>query len=623
MCGIAGFCSFEGNLLQNAGFWQEILIAMRTAVAHRGKDNSGEYLCEHTGMSHARLAIRDIALGAQPLLRKVGGQEYAIVYNGEIYNVEEIKPQLEKAGYQFQTTTDTEVILYAYIEYGADFVSRLNGIYAFAIWDGNRKQLLLYRDRLGVKPLFYTVKDDMLIFGSEIKVLFCHPYIRPEIDLDSFREIFGLGPARTPGNGVFKGINEVLPGHYQVFTKDGLKNKRYWQLEALEHTDNYDQTVETVSFLVQDAITRQLVSDVPICSFLSGGIDSSVVTAVAANSLQNDGVRLNTFSFDFNENDSYFSANAFQPERDRPFVDLMLKNYDLRHTYLECSETDLVDLLYSVVDAKDLPGMADVDASLLYFCSLVAKYNKVALTGECSDEIFGGYPWFYKDELLNVKGFPWSRDLSMRTAFLAPDFVAELQLQEYVNDRYRDTVKSVPTLANETPAAAKHREITYLNIVWFMQTLLDRMDRMSMFCGLEARVPYADHRIVEYVFNVPWGMKYRNNVAKSLLRESCKDLLPEPILQRRKSPYPKTYHPNYERLLSQRLQDIVDNPNSPIIPLIDKKKLLSFLKAPVEYGKPWFGQLMAAPQLLAYFIQVNYWLEKYTHSFVDKGKLFL
>ncbi|HHV64057.1 MAG TPA: asparagine synthase (glutamine-hydrolyzing) [Peptococcaceae bacterium] len=623
MCGIAGFCSFAGSFLQDIGFWQEILVAMRTAVAHRGRDSSGEYLCEHTGMSHARLAIRDLALGIQPLVSKVGGQEYAIVYNGEIYNVEEIKPQLENAGYQFQTTTDTEVILCAYIEYGADFVNRLNGIYAFAIWDGNKKQLLLYRDRLGVKPLFYTVKNDMLIFGSEIKALFCHPFVCPEIDIDSFREIFGLGPARTPGNGVFKGIYEVMPGHYQVFSRGGLRNIRYWQLEAREHTDDYEQTVETVSFLVQDAITRQLVSDVPVCSFLSGGIDSSIVTAVAANCLGSNGVRLNTFSFDFKGNESYFSANAFQPERDRPFVELMLGNYDLRHTYLECNETDLVDLLYTAVDAKDLPGMADVDASLLFFCSLVAKCNKVALTGECADEIFGGYPWFYKDELLNVKGFPWSKDLSMRMAFLAPDFVKELQLQEYVSDKYWDTLKSVPTLANETPAAIKHREITYLNIVWFMQTLLDRMDRMSMYSGLEARVPFADHRIVEYVYNVPWNMKYRNNMAKSLLREAGKNYLPEGILQRKKSPYPKTYHPNYERLLSQRLQDIVYDPNSPIIPLIDKKKLLSFLKAPIEYGKPWFGQLMAAPQLLAYFIQINYWLEKYTHYFVDKEQVFL
>lgn len=623
MCGIAGFCSYAGNFLQNAGLWRKTLVAMRTAIAHRGRDSSGEYLCEHAGLSHGRLAIRDLALGTQPLVRKVDGLEYVIVYNGEIYNVEEIKPQLKNAGYQFQTTSDTEVILYAYLKYGAGFVSRLNGIYAFAIWDGSKKQLLLYRDRLGVKPLFYTVKNDMLIFASEIKALFCHPFVSPETDADSFREIFGIGPARTPGNGVFKDIYEIMPGHYQVFSKSGLKKKRYWQLEARKHEDNFSQTIATVSFLVRDAITRQLVSDVPICSFLSGGIDSSIVTAVAADCLRDSGVKLNTFSFDFKDNDAYFSANTFQPERDRPFVDLMLMNYDLQHTYLECSEKELVDLLYVAVDAKDLPGMADVDASLLYFCSRVAKYNKVALTGECADEIFGGYPWFYQDELLNVKGFPWSANISARTVFLSSDFVRELRLQEYVNDKYWDTIKSAPTLAKETTAAAKHREITYLCIVWFMQTLLDRMDRMSMYCGLEARVPFADHRIVEYVYNVPWSMKYRNNVAKSLLREACRDLLPEAILLRKKSPYPKTYHPNYERLLSQRLQDIVSNPNSPIIRFIDKKKLLTFLKAPAEYGKPWFGQLMAAPQLLAYFIQVNYWLEKYTHYSVDKEKVFL
>ncbi|HHX73450.1 MAG TPA: asparagine synthase (glutamine-hydrolyzing), partial [Firmicutes bacterium] len=359
MCGIAGFCSFAGNFLQQDGFWRKTLVAMRAAVARRGRDSSGEYLCEHAGMSHARLAIRDLELGAQPLVRKAGGHEFAIVYNGEIYNVEELKPQMVNAGYRFYTATDTEVILCAYLAYGAGFVNRLNGIFAFAIWDGSKKQLLLYRDRLGVKPLFYTLQDDMLVFGSEIKALFCHPFVSPEITTDSFRELFGLGPARTPGNGVFKDIYEVLPGHYQVFAQSGLKAKKYWQLAAREHTDNFSRTTATVSYLVRDAITRQLVSDVPVCSFLSGGIDSSIVTAVAADRLRESGARLNTFSFDFTGNDAYFSANAFQPERDRPFVDLMLKRYDVRHTYLECGEEDLADLLYAAVDAKDLPGMAD------------------------------------------------------------------------------------------------------------------------------------------------------------------------------------------------------------------------------------------------------------------------
>ncbi|NCC86875.1 MAG: asparagine synthase (glutamine-hydrolyzing) [Clostridia bacterium] len=611
MCGIAGFCSFERDFLQNGELWNKTLIDMRSSIAHRGKDSEGEYLKEHIGLSHARLSIRDLSLGSQPLIRKIDGKEYTIVYNGEIYNVDEIKPALIKAGYRFETSTDTEVILYAYIQYGEDFVSKLNGIYAFAIWDSARNQLVIYRDRLGVKPLFYTVKKDALIFGSEIKALFCHPFVSPEIDVNGFREVFGIGPARTSGNGVFKDVFELKPGHFMVFSCRGFKDIQYWELEAHEHTDNYERTVETVSFLVRDAITRQMVSDVPVCSFLSGGIDSSIVTAVASNFLHDGGTKLNTFSFDFKDNDTFFKANAFQPERDRPFVDLVLQEYDLDHTYLECNEESLTNLLFTAVDAKDLPGMADIDASLLYFCSLVSKHNKVALTGECADEIFGGYPWFYKDELMSVNGFPWSSDIGMRTELLSPDFTQELRLNEYVQDAYITSLRAVPRLANEQSVDAKRREITYLNIKWFMQTLLDRMDRASMYYGLEARVPFADHRIIEYVYNVPWDMKYRNGVEKSLLRDACKDLLPETLLFRKKSPYPKTYHPNYERLLTQTFSEIINNPNSPIIPLIDKKKVLSFLKAPSQYDKPWFGQLMAAPQLLAYMIQVNYWLNKF------------
>jgi asparagine synthase (glutamine-hydrolysing) len=611
MCGIAGFCSFQENFLHRREEQYKVLVAMRTSIAHRGRDSSGEYLQKHVGFSHARLSIRDLSLGTQPMIKKFGEVEYAIVYNGEIYNVDEIKPHLIDEGYLFETTTDTEVILLAYIHYGPEFVSRLNGIYAFGIWDGGKKQLLLYRDRIGVKPLFYTVNNNMLVFGSEIKALLCHPQVKTEVNLDSFREIFGIGPARTPGCGVYKDIYELLPGHFMIFSESGLRKHKYWELTAGEHTDDYKETVEKVSYLVRDSIIRQMVADVPVCSFLSGGIDSSIVTAVASDYLQEKQAVLNTFSFDFRDNDTYFSANSFQPERDRPFVDLMQRQYNLSHTYLECDEESLVNLLYSSVDAKDLPGMADVDSSLLYFCSLVARYNKVALTGECADEIFGGYPWFYREDLMKIEGFPWSCNLDMRTGLLSDDFIRDLRLKEYVRDKYMDSRRTVPHMDKESASDAKCREITYLNIQWFMQTLLDRMDRASMYSGLEARVPYADHRIIEYVYNIPWEMKYREGVAKSLLRKACADLLPNKILLRKKSPYPKTYHPNYERLLAKAFIEIINNPNSPILPLLDKNKVKAFLNTPSEYGKPWFGQLMAGPQLMAYMIQINYWLGKY------------
>ncbi len=449
------------------------------------------------------------------MLRRRGGAEYGIVYNGEIYNAEELKQDLLSRGYGFETTCDTEVILCGYMEYGMEVAQKLNGIFAFAIWDGNREALFLCRDRLGVKPLFYAVKGDALVFGSEPKALFAHPQIRPEADLDSFREIFGVGPARTPGCGVFRGLREVKPGCVLEYSRERVKESPYWVLEAKPHTDSYAQTVETVSWLLRDAVKRQLVSDVPVCSFLSGGIDSSVVTAIASRQLGQEGVTLNTFSFDFAHNDACFQSNAFQPTRDRPYVDQVLALYPLHHTYLECDEATLAGLLGDAVRMKDLPGMTDVDASLLYFCGLVKQHNKVALTGECADEIFGGYPWFYREDLLRVDGFPWSPDLSARTALLSDEAIHELHLEEYTRERYRDTLAQVPLLPEEKAETRRRREMSYLNLRWFMQTLLDRMDRTSMAWGLEARVPFADHRIVEYVYNVPWSMKYENGMEKS------------------------------------------------------------------------------------------------------------
>lgn len=611
MCGISGFCNFHCSYLNQKPYWDEILMNMRDRLAHRGNDNFGSFLGEHVGLSHARLSIRDIENGSQPMSRYAGGQEYAIIYNGEIYNTDELIPPLAAAGFQLETTSDTEVILCAYIHYGDQFVSRLNGIFSFAIWDGAKEQLLLYRDRAGIKPLFYAVKNDSLIFGSEPKTLFCHPDLQPKINLDSLREILGIGPARTSGNGIFEGMCEVLPGHFMKFTRDGIKDQLYWDLESRIHTDSYEATVEKVSFLVRDAVKRQMVSDVPVCTFLSGGIDSSIVTAIAADYMREQGECLNTFSFDFTENDIYFQSNSFQPERDLPYVNKMLERCKTNHTYLECDQSTLADALYTAVDAKDMPGMTDVDASLLYFCSLVKQHNKVALTGECADEIFGGYPWFYREELLNRDGFPWSADMSARTVFLDEGLKKELDLSEYSYARYQESAAKAPLLPGETGEEKKRRIVAYLNIKWFMQTLLDRMDRTSMYCGLEARVPFADHRIMEYVFNVPWEMKYQNGVEKTLLRDACADLLPEELLHRKKSPYPKTYHPGYEKLLVERLTEIVNNPNAPIRPLIDKKKAESFMAAHKELGKPWFGQLMAGPQLMAYFIQINYWMEKY------------
>ena len=496
---------------------------------------------------------------------------------------------------------------------GPSFIKKLNGIFAIALWDESCQTLHLFRDRLGVKPLFYTKKDETTIFSSEIKGLFAYPDIVPELDRNSLNEIFALGPAKTYGKGVFKNILEVLPGEHISISHTSFKRQFYWKLSSCLHADSPSDTIEKTRWLLTDSIKKQMLSDVPICTFLSGGIDSSLVTAVCAGHLAKSGEKLNTFSFDFTENKTYFKSNTFQPSQDRPFAEQMAELYETNHHFLECSSQDQLDYLYKDVDARDLPCMADVESSMLYFCSLVKQFNSVVLTGECADEIFGGYPWFHKKSSFETNMFPWSPSMQPRQALLDDDFIHELNMEEYALNAYEQTIRETPVLPDDSPEEKRRREIAYLNIRWFMATLLDRMDRAGMYSGLEARVPFADYRIVEYIFNIPWDIKCPDGIVKGLLRHAGEGILPKEILWRRKSPYPKTYDPHYEALLADQLKEVLASPNAPIRTFLDKKKVLRFLDTPSDYGKPWYGQLMAGPQMLAYMLQVNYWMEKWKH----------
>lgn len=498
-----------------------------------------------------------------------------------------------------------------YLLHGWEYVKQLNGIFAFAIWDDSLETLLLFRDRLGVKPLFYSHCQGTFLFASEMKGLFAYPQMTPAVTREGLCEIFGLGPAKTYGKGVFEGIDELLPGYCLSFKGARAQIWCYWSLQSQPHTDSFAETVEKTRFLITDAVKLQMLSDVPICTFLSGGVDSSLVTSICSRDLQKQGKILDTYSFDFQDNASYFQANAFQPSQDRPWVDAMTEYCQTNHHYLECNNTELYDYLFRAVDARDLPCMADVESSMLYFCSQVAPYNKVTLTGECADEIFGGYPWFHKVESLNADCFPWAKDFTARTALLKDEVLRLLPLEEYARAAYRRTILETPALEGEKGEEKRRREISYLNQKWFMQTLLDRMDRTSMHSGLEARVPFADHRLVEYVWNVPWEMKCPGGMVKGLLREAGRGYLPDAVLFRKKSPYPKTYDPAYEELLKQKLTETLSDSHAPICDFIDKKKLADYCSSPSDYGRPFYGQLMAGPQLLAYLLQVNYWLEHY------------
>ncbi|MCI8515587.1 MAG: asparagine synthase (glutamine-hydrolyzing) [Hungatella sp.] len=616
MCGISGFFHARQDFLQRQGLFQSVLDSMNQSLRRRGPDDQGTYLSSHFGLAHVRLSIVDLFTGHQPMVKKSHGYTWGIVYNGELYNTEELREELKVLGYSFDTESDTEVILTAYLEYGPDFIKKLNGIFAMAVMDQEKNRLLLFRDRAGVKPLFYGDCKGTLVFSSEIKGLFAFPELEPVLDRDGLNQIFSIGPARTRGNGVFQGVREVLPGHLLICSEEGIRQECYWKLESRPHEDSYEKTIEKTAFLVEDSIKRQMVSDVPICTFLSGGVDSSLVSAVCAAQLRRKNQRLTTFSFDFAGNQKHFKASSFQPSQDRPFVEQMAAYLDSDHHFLECSTEEQTALLTDSVLAHDLPAMADVDSSMMYFCSQVSPHCKVALTGECADEIFGGYPWFHREECLNTPTFPWTMDLKARQVLLDDSFLEGLGMEAYVEKTYEESLAQVPKLPGESPTEARRREISYLNLVWFMQTLLNRMDRTSMYSGLEARVPFADHRIIEYLWNVPWDMKARDGVVKNLLRQAGRGKLPDEILFRRKSPYPKTYDRGYESLLAAKVREILTDSSSPVLPFLDREKTEKFLVSPSDYGKPWYGQLMAAPQMMAYVIQINIWLQTYRPKIV-------
>lgn len=537
--------------------------------------------------------------------------EDKIVFDGGIYNFEELKRELTGRGVKFTKGDVLEICLKGYREYGEDFFGKINGAFALALWDGKERKAILCRDKIGVKPLYYTLFKNKIFFVSTIQDVLENSGIEAVVTTEGLCEIFALGPAKSRTADIFQGISEVIPAQYVVFQEGKLQKRIYWKLESFKHKDSFPETVEKTAWLLKDAVKRQMQANTPVSTFLSGGIDSSLVTAICAKELKRQGQQLDTFSFDFEGNRKYFKANAFQPSQDRPWVEKMVQYADTKHRYLECDNDDLVAYLYKAVDAADLPCMADVEGSMLYFCEQTAKERKVVLTGEGADEIFGGYPWFYKEESFAMRAFPWSFDMKPRQTLLADTWIERLPMEEYAREAYEKTIEDTPALEGETGREKRRREISYLNLKWFMATLLDRMDRTSRACGLDARVPFADERIVQYLWNVPWDMKYRNHTVKGLLRFAGEGLLPKDVLWRKKSPYPKTYNPFYEKLLGEELKGVLARPDAPVKQFLDEKKVKRFLSSPSDYGKPWYGQLMAGPQMLAYMLQVNYWLEKY------------
>ncbi len=612
MCGITGWIDWRKDLTH----YPSVLENMTETLIARGPDASGTWISQHCALGHRRLSVIDPENGAQPMIRKYSDYTYAIVYNGELYNALELRQELEQRGHRFHTGCDTEVLLVAFIEWGRACVDRLNGIFAFAVWNEQEQSLYLVRDRLGVKPLFYSNHNGMLLFGSEPKAILAHPDFKTEVGAEGLAEIFAVGPARTPGHGIYRNIAELKPGYSAVYDRNGLSIKAYWKLESNPHTDDVEMTAMKIRELLKDTAERQLISDVPICTLLSGGLDSSALSALAANHLQETGKGpLHTYSIDYVDNDKHFQTNAFQPNADAPWIKRMSEFLGSEHYAIEFDTPELVESLKSAVFARDMPGMADVDGSLYLFCREIKKGATVAVSGEAADEIFGGYPWFHREDSLRSDTFPWSLKLSSRVDLLAPDFVDWIKPAAYVNNRYHEALAEVPRLSGETQQQNRMREMSYLNITRFMPTLLDRKDRMSMAVGLEVRVPFCDHRLVEYVWNVPWEIKTAGDREKGILRKALTGILPDDVLTRKKSPYPKTHNPNYLSAVKKWLLEILDDTCSPLLQFIDVKKVRALASSDAsEYNLPWFGQLMTGPQMFAYLAQVDTWLRTYKIS---------
>lgn len=598
MCAIAGIIGLPAD--------EKTLGAMLQSMHRRGPDAEGIYETAEAIVLHSRLIIRDPEGGKQPMHLTWAGEKYTIVYNGELYNTEEIRKELEKAGHTFLGYSDTEVVLHAYAQFGEGCLSRFNGIFAFGIWEEKRKRLFLARDRIGVKPLFYMRHSGGLLFASEMKTILEYPSVRARLDEQGAAQLILLGPGRLPGSGVFRDMEEIEPGCCAACQDGKLTVRRYWKLRDREHRESFEETVEHVRFLVTDAIRRQMVSDEPVGTFLSGGLDSSIITAICALEEAKQGRTLKTFSVDYRNNERFFQSNKFQPSADSAYIEIMRKAFGTDQHLTVLTPEDLCQALEDATIARDLPGMADVDFSLLAFCGQIRQHTKVALSGECADEIFGGYPWYRDPEVRSRTGFPWAQNTAQRASVLLGWDTN--RSEEFVMDAYRQTCRESDILPGASALETRMKEMVNLNFRWFMQTLLDRKDRMSMYHGLEVRVPFCDWRIAEYLYGVPWEFKEHQGKEKGLLRAAMTGLLPEEVLWRKKSPYPKTFDPHYTDLIAARFRQLLES-DSPVWVMVRKESLVKILAGDSPW--PWYGQLMRTPQTMAYFLQLDVWLRHY------------
>ena len=571
MCGIAGWVGFDRDITSQ----RKIVEDMTTTMQYRGPDDAGTYVDTHVGLGHRRLAIIDLPLGKQPMNVRTPSGDVAIVYSGEAYNFRELREELARLGHHFDTDSDTEVVLHGYLQWGSSVAERLNGMYAFAVWDGRDEKLVMVRDRLGIKPFYYSETDDGVVFGSEPKAILANPLVPHTVDVDGLRELFAM--TKTPGWALWSHIREVEPGSIVTVDREGARARTYWTLPAYEHTDDLDTTISHVRDLMTDIVDRQLIADVPRCVLLSGGLDSSALTGLAANRLRGEGLSVNSYAVDFTDQEENFQPDGMRDTPDSPFIRDVARHVGSSHRDVVLDAAELTDpaVRREVIAARDIPaGLGDMDNSLLLLFKAIREKSTVALSGESADEVFGGYRWFFDPTAQQAETFPWmafaGTQMQSRTAMLNPELGKKLDFDSYIADEYRSALAAVPKVDGESASERKMREVCHLHLTRFVRMLLDRKDRTSMATGLEVRVPFCDHRLVEYVYNTPWSFKTFDGREKSLLRAATKHVLPQSVVDRTKSPYPSTQDTNYAKVLQKQLADVISE-DSAVFDIVDRE----------------------------------------------------
>jgi asparagine synthase (glutamine-hydrolysing) len=606
MCGITGWIDFERDLTGD----QATVEAMTATMACRGPDAVGTWCSPRALVGHRRLAVVDIPGGVQP----AADAGAVLTFSGEIYNFRDLRAELEGYGHVFRTRSDTEVLLRSWLQWGSDCLPRLNGMFAFAVWDSAKEELVLARDRLGIKPLCFTVTPHGVLFGSEPKAVLAHPQFRAELDADGISELFAQLGTRTPGHGVYRGLREVRPGCMVRVNRDGVHESRYWSLAARPHTDSEAVTIGTVRDLLEDIIERHLVADVPLCSLLSGGLDSSALAAMAAGFLRRDGRgKLVTFSVDFPGSQQDFRPDRLRPSHDEPFAQLAAEYVGTVHSTILLDAAELISAWRVPLRAHDQPVCGDLWTSIYLLFRGLREHSTVALSGESADEVFGGYVWYHDERMLAAPTFPWG--IGSWAPLLRPEVAAAVRLDERSAARYADAQAEVPRLPGESPRDQRIREVLYHGLTRWLPVLLDRKDRLSMAVGLEVRVPFCDHRLVEYVWNVPWELKETGGIEKGLLRRAVEDLLPHEIAYRRKSVYPASPDPNYLNAVRAQMSDLLGRPQAPLFDIIDHAKLAAAFAA--DPALPGMLALQPSPMgATAFLLDVNEWLTEYKVSLI-------